>query len=147
MGPVSRLQPMPSGHQIEIAFQSKVEYLNLVHAVTDEMARLAGFDGDQSLNISLAVREAATNAVVHGNGGDDAKLVRVRFGVEDGILTICVEDQGGGFEVGEVADPRDPLNVARTSGRGIFLMRSFMDEVTFSRTPGNGMSVHMAKKS
>ena len=111
------------------------------------MARLAGFDGDQSLNISLAVREAATNAVVHGNGGDATKLVHVRFGIEDGVLTICVEDQGGGFEVEEVADPRDPLNVARTSGRGIFLMRSFMDEVTFSRAQGNGMSVYMAKKS
>ncbi|MGD8374623.1 MAG: ATP-binding protein [Acidobacteriota bacterium] len=138
---------MSSGHQIEIAFQSKVEYLNLVHAVTDEMARLAGFDGDQSLNISLAVREAATNAVIHGNQGDESKLVRVRFGIDDGTLRICVHDQGGGFVPEAVADPRDPLNVARTSGRGIFLMRSFMDEVTFSADDGEGMNVCMAKKA
>jgi len=138
---------MRSDHQIEIEFQSKVEYLNLVHAVTDEMARLAGFDGDQSLNISLAVREAATNAVVHGNGGDEKKLVRVQFGIQDGVLKICVHDQGGGFQPEEIADPRDPLNVARTSGRGIFLMRSFMDEVTFSSDDGIGMNVCMAKKA
>ena len=97
---------MSAAHQIEIEFQSRVEYLNLVHAVTDEMARLAGFDGDQSLNISLAVREAATNAVVHGNGGDEQKLVKVRFGIKDGVLTIWIEDQGTGFAIEEVADPR-----------------------------------------
>lgn len=141
------VNPMPAGHQIEIAFRSKVEYLNLVHAVTDEMARLAGFDGDQSLNISLAVREAATNAVVHGNSSDEKKLVRVRFDIDGNKLTICVQDQGNGFDVKDVADPREPLNVARTSGRGIFLMRSFMDQVTFSRDAGDGMSVCMAKKA
>jgi serine/threonine-protein kinase RsbW len=138
---------MSAAHQIEIEFRSKVEYLNLVHAVTDEMARLAGFDGDQSLNISLAVREAATNAVVHGNAGDEQKLVKVRFRINEGVLTIWIEDQGAGFAIEEVADPREPLNVARTSGRGIFLMRSFMDEVTFCRNEDDGMSVCMAKKA
>lgn len=138
---------MPAGHQIEIAFLSRVEYLNLVHAVTDEMARMAGFDGDASLNISLAVREAATNAVVHGNAGDERKLVRVRFGVDGNVLTVWVHDEGDGFNPDDVGDPRDPMNVGRTSGRGIFLMRSFMDEVSFFRDGEDGMRVCMVKRA
>ena len=73
--------------------------------------------------------------------------MRVRFGVRDGVLRICVHDQGEGFQPEEVADPRDPLNVARTSGRGIFLMRSFMDEVSFASDDGEGTKVCMAKKA
>ena len=138
---------METGHQIELTFQSKVEYLNLVHAVTDEMARLAGFDGDASLNISLAVREAATNAVVHGNGGDASKAVLVRFGVEGNQLTVCIVDQGEGFDLEAVGDPRDAANIVRTSGRGIFLMRSFMDSVTFHPGDGKGTEVRLMKKS
>jgi serine/threonine-protein kinase RsbW len=122
---------------IEITIPSRIEYLNLVHAVTDEMSRLAGFDGDASLNISLAVREAATNAVIHGNGKDEAKRVQVR---------IWIRDQGAGFDPDAVQDPRAASNLVRTSGRGIFLMRSFMDAVTFRRQPGAGMEVCLAKK-
>lgn len=136
----------PDSH-IEITIPSRVEYLNLVHAVTDEMARLAGFDGDASLNISLAVREAATNAVIHGNRKDESKKVLVRFGVEDGTLRIWIRDQGGGFDPEAVADPRDAANLARTSGRGIFLMRSFMDSVSFLRHADDGMEVCLAKRS
>jgi serine/threonine-protein kinase RsbW len=131
---------------IEITIPSRIEYLNLVHAVTDEMSRLAGFDGDASLNISLAVREAATNAVIHGNGKDEAKRVQVRFGIEDGTLRIWIRDQGAGFDPDAVQDPRAASNLVRTSGRGIFLMRSFMDAVTFRRQPGAGMEVCLAKK-
>lgn len=132
---------------VELSFHSRVEYLNLVHAVTDEMARLAGFDGEGSLNISLAVREAATNAVIHGNGKDESKMVTVRFGVDGGVLSIWIYDQGEGFEPDDIADPRDPANVARTSGRGIFLMRSFMDEVSFERDPDRGMAVCLVKRA
>jgi serine/threonine-protein kinase RsbW len=131
--------------KVEISFPSMVAYLNLVHTVTDEMARLAGFDGDASLNISLAVREAATNALVHGNGKDSSKLVHVTFGIEEGSFAIEIEDEGGGFDPSQVADPRDPSNVARTSGRGIFLMRSFMDSVTFQKRNGDGMQVRLIK--
>jgi len=138
---------MQASRQVEIVFHSKVEYLNLVHAVTDEMARLAGFDGEVSLNISLAVREAATNAVIHGNGRDQSKTVRVSFAIQDGVLTICVQDQGNGFEPDAVRDPRDAANLARTSGRGIFLMRSFMDSVTFEHGPGAGMAVSLVKRT
>ena len=132
--------------KVEISFPSLVEYLNLIHTVTDEMARLAGFDGDESLNISLAVREAATNALIHGNERDASKFVRVSYGIQNGTLEVDIKDEGTGFDPGKVADPRDPSNVARTSGRGIFLMRSFMDEVTFQKGNASGMEVRLIKK-
>ena len=131
--------------RIELSFPSKVEFLNLVHTVTDEMARMAGFDGDVSLNISLAVREAATNALIHGNGRDASKLVQVAFGVQKGSIEVEVQDQGSGFDPEQVGDPREPGNVARTSGRGIFLMRSFMDSVTFEKINSDGMHVRLTK--
>ncbi len=136
---------MTETQRIEISFPSKVEFLNLVHTVTDEMARMAGFDGDDSLNISLAVREAATNALIHGNGRDASKLVQVAFGVQEGSIEVEVQDQGAGFNPEDVDDPRDPTNVARTSGRGIFLMRSFMDSVTFEKRNSDGMQVRLTK--
>ena len=136
---------MPETQRIQITFPSKVEFLNLVHTVTDEMARMAGFDGDDSLNISLAVREAATNALIHGNGRDETKIVHVEFGVGDGSISVDIEDQGTGFNPEDVDDPRDPTNVGRTSGRGIFLMRSFMDAVTFRKSNSDGMHVTMLK--
>jgi serine/threonine-protein kinase RsbW len=122
-----------------------VEFLNLVHTVTDEMARMAGFDGDDSLNISLAVREAATNALIHGNERDASKLVQVAFDVQKGSIEVEIQDQGTGFNPEKVDDPRDPGNVARTSGRGIFLMRSFMDSVTFEKRNSDGMQVRLTK--
>ncbi len=136
---------MTETQRIEISFPSKVEFLNLVHTVTDEMARMAGFDGDESLNISLAVREAATNALIHGNGRDASKLVQVAFGVQKGSIEVEIQDQGSGFNPDDVVDPRDPTNVARTSGRGIFLMRSFMDSVTFEKRNSDGMQVRLTK--
>ncbi len=136
---------MTETQRIELSFPSKVEFLNLVHTVTDEMARMAGFDGDDSLNISLAVREAATNALIHGNGRDASKLVQVAFGVQKGCIEVEIQDEGTGFDPALVDDPRDPGNVARTSGRGIFLMRSFMDSVTFEKSISDGMHVRLTK--
>ena len=137
---------MSSEQQVALTFPSMVEYLNLVHTVTDEMSRLAGFDAEASLNISLAVREAATNAVIHGNDRDTSKNVHVEFAVEKGRITVTILDEGEGFEPEQVADPTDPTNVARTSGRGIFLMRSFMDSVEFQKRAERGMECFLEKR-
>jgi aminopeptidase N len=91
------------------------------------------------------VREAATNALIHGNERDSSKLVMVAFGVQKGSIEVEIEDQGTGFNPEQVDDPRDADNVARTSGRGIFLMRSFMDEVTFQKSNSDGMHVRLTK--
>jgi serine/threonine-protein kinase RsbW len=90
------------------------------------------------------------NAIKHGNRFDPAKIVTVEFALEpEGApqaLVIRVTDEGEGFEPLEVADPLAPENLLRSSGRGIFFMRSFMDDVTHTRRPAGGTEVQMVKR-
>jgi len=94
----------------------------------------------------MAVREAVTNAVVHGNQEDEAKTIEVIFNCLEHELEIDVKDQGKGFDPTSVPNPTDAENILKTSGRGIFLMRSFVDDVQWSPRPEGGMTVHLVKK-
>ena len=94
----------------------------------------------------MAVREAVTNAVLHGNQQDETKLVEVTFRNSNDGLEIRVRDQGQGFRPESVPDPTDAQNILKTSGRGIFFMRNFMDEVEWSHHPEGGTVVRMFKK-
>src|SRR4030095_5575818 len=106
-------------------------------AVTD-CVRSCGVGEERAFGIVMAVREAVTNAMVHGNQEDETKSVEVIFNCQDNVLEIEVRDQGEGFDPTGVPDPTDPANLLKTSGRGIFLMRSFMDEVEWVARPGGG---------
>ena len=94
----------------------------------------------------MAVREAVTNAVVHGNQEDEAKSVEVILNCRDNELEVEVRDQGPGFDPQDVPDPTDPANLLKTSGRGIFLMRTFMDDIEWLPTPEGGTAVRMIKR-
>jgi len=94
----------------------------------------------------MAVREAITNAVVHGNQEDEAKNVEVTLSCLGRELEIEVKDQGEGFDPTSVPDPTDAANLLKTSGRGIFLMRTFMDEVQWLNRPEGGTTVRMVKR-
>ena len=94
----------------------------------------------------MAVREAVTNAMVHGNQEDEAKSVEVVFSCLKDALEIEVRDQGEGFDPVSVPDPTDPANILKPSGRGIFLMRTFMDEVEWFARPEGGTAVRMVKR-
>jgi serine/threonine-protein kinase RsbW len=100
---------------------------------------------DASFEIELALREALVNAIVHGNQEDPHKRVHVksRCGT-DGEVSITVEDEGLGFEVNAVPDPTSPENRLKTHGRGLYLIRTLMDEVAFEQ---GGSVVHMRKKA
>jgi serine/threonine-protein kinase RsbW len=97
----------------------------------------------------VAVREGVINAIKHGNREDFAKRVTIEFAFEayDGAdaLVVRVIDQGAGFEPDSVADPLAPENVLKSSGRGIFFMRSFMDDISMRRVPEGGMEVRLVK--
>jgi serine/threonine-protein kinase RsbW len=114
-------------------------------AVTD-FVQSCGAGEDAAFAIVMAVREAVTNAMVHGNQEDETKSVEVIFNCLGTVLEIEVSDQGEGFDPAGVPDPTDPVNILKTSGRGIFLMRSFMDEVEWSARPEGGTTVRMVKK-
>lgn len=106
----------------------------------------AGFGDDIAFGVDMAVREAVTNAVLHGNRQDETKSVEIIFNVSPAALEITVRDRGMGFDPESVPDPTDQENVLKTSGRGIFFMRTFMDEVTWTRHPEGGTVVRMTKK-
>lgn len=138
------------GHRIRLNLPSSFELLDLVQILSDRLSSLAGLDEDAAHWISVAVRESVINAIKHGNREDRSKQVTVELSLEPRDkpeqFTVEVLDEGEGFDPGIIADPLDPANVLKSSGRGIFFMRSFMDDVSMSRRPGGGMSVRMCKK-
>jgi serine/threonine-protein kinase RsbW len=124
--------------------------LDLVQVVGEQIGQMAGFDEDAIHWIDVALRESVINAIKHGNKENEEKLVVVEFAFvpleQPTELVVRVVDQGAGFEVQEVADPLAPENMLKSSGRGIFFMRSFMDDLVLQRAPEGGMEVLMIKK-
>ncbi len=124
--------------------------LDVVQALTDHVSRVGGLDEDATHWVGVAVRESVINAVKHGNAEDRTKRVTVEIRLEPRAepsrLVVRVADQGPGFDPDAVGDPLAPENLLRSSGRGIFFMRSFMDDITLQRVPEGGMEVRMIKK-
>jgi serine/threonine-protein kinase RsbW len=135
-----------TANRIEVSIGSALEYLDLVQTLTDCVTSFMGFDEDTAHWIGMSVRESVTNAIQHGNKLDQTKKVEIQFDVASDQLEISVKDQGSGFQVNELPNPLDPENLLKPSGRGIFYIRSFMDEVEFRPLSRGGMEVHMVKK-
>jgi serine/threonine-protein kinase RsbW len=137
-------------HAVRLQIASSFDLLDFVQLVSDRLGAMAGLDEDAVHWVGVAVREGVINAIKHGNREDVAKRVTIEFALEpDGTadaLIVSVTDQGSGFEPDAVADPLAPENVLKSSGRGIFFMRSFMDDITLRRVPEGGMEVRMVKR-
>ncbi len=131
------VQP-PVSHTME----STLESVNKAEEMADKAASQAGFDEDARGGISMAVREAMINAVMHGNGYSPDKRVKLSFEQSGGNLVITIKDEGAGMDPDEVPDPLAPENLMKQSGRGIFLMRAFMDDVKFRKLePGTEITL------
>jgi serine/threonine-protein kinase RsbW len=130
----------------ELILPSRIEAVAEAAAAAAKVVKSAGFGEEAAFGIDVAVREAVTNAVLHGNRQDETKTVEITFSASPAALEIDVRDRGQGFDPESVPDPTDAQNVLKTSGRGIFFMRTFMDEVTWSHHPEGGTVVHMTKK-
>jgi serine/threonine-protein kinase RsbW len=117
-----------------------------VDVFVGELARSAAFDQDARQDVQIAVHEAVINAIVHGNGRDESRRVRLEATVGPAGLEVRVQDQGRGFDPSAVPDPLAPHNLCRSCGRGILFMRSLMDVVSFRRTPDGGTQVRMLKR-
>lgn len=130
--------------------QSHLDVLDYVQIVCDALCVHARFDEDAVHWVGVAVRESVINAIKHGNQLAPDKQVHVEFAfVDEGDashLDIRVQDEGAGFDPDEVGDPLAPENLLKASGRGIFFMRSFMDQLVLRRRPEGGMEVHMRKQ-
>lgn len=125
-----------------LTLPSTLATVEAIEAKTEEFAKQAGFDEDTVSQIAMISREAAANAVLHGNHKDPNKHVRANFSVTSENLSISVADEGSGFDPSAVPDPLSPEGLLRPSGRGIFLMRAIMDEVHFRElSPGTEITL------
>ena len=118
--------------RVSYTLDSTLETVDSAEQAATRIATEAGFDDDEVMRIAMAVREAAVNAVLHGNAYDPGKKVGLEFEHIAGDLVITIRDQGKGLDPEKIPDPLAPENLLKTSGRGIFLIRSFMDEVQIS---------------
>jgi len=134
---------------IRLEFTSTFDMVDFVEVVGGHVSRDIGLDEDSVHWVGVAIRECVINAIKHGNQHDISKRVFVEFATaQQGVpeMVIRVRDQGKGFDPEEVADPLAPENLLKGSGRGIFLIRNFMDQVDLQRAPQGGMEVRMVKR-
>jgi serine/threonine-protein kinase RsbW len=130
---------------VERLLNSTLDSVDQAEELTAATAQRAGFDEDDLMKIGMAIREAMVNAVVHGNQYNQNKRVRFSLSLTADRFTITVADEGGGFDFAHIPDPLAPENLLRTSGRGIFLMRSFMDAVDLRHLESGGTEVTLVK--
>jgi serine/threonine-protein kinase RsbW len=130
--------------RVTYTLDSTLETVDFAEATACRMATEAGFDEDEIPKIAMAVREGVVNAVLHGNAYDPGKKVKLDFERTSGDLVMTIRDQGKGLDLSRIPDPLAPENLLKTSGRGIFLIRSFMDEVEI-RPSETGTEIKLIK--
>jgi serine/threonine-protein kinase RsbW len=133
-------------NEIDVIISSVLDNLDLIQTLTDCITSFMCFDEDSAHRIGMSVREAVTNAIQHGNRLDLSKKVYIGFTAAQDRLSITVRDQGNGFLADRLPNPLDSDNLLKPSGRGIFYIRTFMDEVEFRTPSQGGTEVFMVKK-
>jgi serine/threonine-protein kinase RsbW len=138
---------MPSDFQhVEVTLESLIDSVSLAEEICMRITEAAGFDEGERYKIGMAVREGVINAVNYGNGCQRAKKVHLTFERGPEKLVIHVLDQGTGFNLADVPDPLLDENLLKSSGRGIFLMRTFMDEFEVRKGRSGGAELVMSKR-
>jgi serine/threonine-protein kinase RsbW len=130
----------------ELTLPSRIEAIAEAAAKADEVAERLRLSEDAAFGLDMAVREAVTNAVLHGNKQDESKPVEIAFTDTGSELVVTVRDRGTGFDPASVDDPTAEQNLLKASGRGLLFMRNFMDTVEWSPHPEGGTIVRMTKK-
>jgi serine/threonine-protein kinase RsbW len=132
----------PNPSRVSFTLDSSLDSVNKIEITAEQVAQRAGFDEDTIPHIAMAVREAAVNAVLHGNSYDANKHIKASFETTSDSLIIRIADQGPGLDPDTLPDPLAPENILRGSGRGIFLIKAFMDEVNFRQLhPGTELTL------
>jgi serine/threonine-protein kinase RsbW len=133
---------MAAPQRVSYRMDSTLESVNKAEAMADQVATQIGFDEDTRSGVSMAVREGMINAILHGNAYAPDKRVNLTFEQNGREMIVTISDEGAGFIPEEVPDPLAPENLLKQSGRGIFLMRAFMDEVRFRKLePGTEITL------
>src|ERR1700722_5316817 len=130
---------------LERLLDSTLDSVDQAEELASAAASRAGFDEDDLMKIGMAVREAMVNAVAHGNRYNANKKVRFSLSHDPQRFRIVIADEGEGFDFDSLPDPLAPENLMRTSGRGIFLIRSFMDEFKMRHRVPQGTEATLVK--
>lgn len=126
---------------------SRYENIELAEHMLSELCEAEGINGEVRYWVGMALREALANAIKHGNQLNPDRRVHLEIRVDaPRELVLVVEDEGAGFDPASVSDPTDPNNLLRSSGRGVYYMRHFMDEVRFLSGAGGGTRIELIKK-
>ena len=136
---------MTAHKPVEVMLESTLASVDQAEEMALRFAGEAGFSEEDAHKVGMAVRESMVNAVLHGNHYDPGKKAGLRLEVQQGRLVATVTDQGEGFDMSKLPDPLADENLLRQSGRGIFLIRAFMDELHVRRLEPRGMEVRMIK--
>jgi serine/threonine-protein kinase RsbW len=131
---------------VEMTLESELKYVEVAEDVTRRVCNTAGFGEEEQIKIEMAVHESLINAIWHGNKKDPTKRVWLKFQIFDDRLEIRVRDQGTGFDPDAVPDPLAKPNLLKASGRGIFLIRAYVDEFHVRSAPGSGTEVTLVKR-
>lgn len=131
--------------KIRVLLESTLESVDKAEAMVIQEAGRVGFEEDEQQQIGMAVRECAVNAVVHGNRYSNHKKVHLDIEPSKESLVVTVGDEGEGFDLSSLPDPLAPENLLRQSGRGLLLIRAFMDEFDLHPRPGGGTEVRLVK--
>jgi serine/threonine-protein kinase RsbW len=132
--------------RFELTIPSRLEEMEAVHRVIQQAISEYSLSDELAHWIELSISESMINAIQHGNKADPAKEATLKISSNGDTIEIIVEDQGRGFKLDNVADPTDTANLLKPSGRGILIIRSFMDEVDLSQREGGGCRLRMVKK-
>ena len=135
----------PESSVVEVTLESDLKNVEVAEEITRRVAGTAGFDEDEQHRIEMAVHETMINAIWHGNKNDSSKNVWLQFKILPDRLEIRIRDQGMGFDPKHVPDPLESDNLLNVSGRGIFLIRTFMDDFRVENISGAGTEVTMVK--
>ena len=136
----------PDVSVVEVTLESDLKNVEVAEEITRRVAGTAGFDEDEQQRIEMAVHESMINAIWHGNKNDSSKSVWLQFKTHRDRLEIHIRDQGNGFDPNHIPNPLENKNLLNVSGRGIFLIRSFMDEFRVENHCGAGTEVTMIKR-
>jgi serine/threonine-protein kinase RsbW len=134
------------GSFVEVALESNLKNVEVAEEISRRVASTAGFDEADQHRIEMAVHESMINAIWHGNKNDASKTVWLCFQIYPDRLEIRVRDQGDGFDASLIPDPLADENLLKVSGRGIFLIRTFMDEFRAEHIAGTGTVVTLVKR-
>jgi len=135
----------PDADELQLSIPSSYDAMEKVAAMIERAGDRVGISEDDEVDLMICVMEAVNNAIQHGNKEDVSKQVHIKIETEPGQLICWVRDEGPGFDPESVPNPLSPDNLLNPSGRGILMMREFMDHVEFS-TGDTGTSVKMSKQ-